>query len=97
MLNNYKSLLISKEEKEKIFLTLYDKYPDRKLPFLEISIGKNYLYSENDLADDILKMKNIVLLSKNKSNSSEASIEAIRSGLQYLIIGYFGKNSDLVC
>ena len=94
LLNNYKSLLISKEEKEKIFLTLYDKYPDRKLPFLEISIGKNYLYSENDLADDILKMKNIVLLSKNKSNSSEASIEAIRSGLQYLIIGYFGNFSS---
>ena len=91
LLNNYKSLLISKEEKEKIFLTLYDKYPDRELPFLEISTGKNNLYSENDLADDILKMKNIVLLSKNKSNSSEASIKAIRLGLQYLIIGYYSS------
>jgi TolB-like protein len=93
LLNNYKSLLISKEEKEKIFLTLYDKYPDKELPFLEISTGKNNLYSENDLADDILKMKNIVLLSKNKSNSTEACIKTIRLGLQYLVIGY--QSSEL--
>ena len=93
LLNNYRSQLISKEEKEKIFLTLYDKYPDKELPFLEISTGKNNLYSENDLTDDILKMKNIVLLSKNKSNSTEACIKTIRLGLQYLVIGY--QSSEL--
>ncbi len=92
LLNNYKSQLISIEQADKIFLTICDNFPDNEAPYFKISIGKNYLFSENDLADNILRMKNIISLSKNKSNTTKACMKAIRGSLQNLIASYYAPN-----
>jgi len=92
LLNNYKSQLISIEQADKIFLTICDNFPDNETPSLKLSFRKDYLYSENYLADDILRMKNIITFSINKSNTTKECIKAIREGLSLLIASYYAPN-----
>ena len=93
LLNNYKSQLISIEQADKIFLTICDNFPDKEAPLLKILTENNYLYTEDAFTEDILRMHNLLSISKNKSNSTKACIKTIRFvALPSLIASYYAPD-----